>query len=1364
MQTKSIKSYLLAAMLAASWGANASDFMVDELCYNITDAVAKTVEVAEYDYKVDGQVVRPTNTEVVVPATVTNPNDGLTYRVTALGENSLMSTYIRYTKITLPEGLLAIKQGAFTNQRNVTELVLPSTLKTIETTFSEMYGLTELSIPESVESMTSIESLHLKKLTIKGCPTIHPRTLGYVTGSGEYEMTYLFNQSYNYNVDIVLESTTPPVLPELSAIYYSDLYNSRFSFLHVPNGCSDAYNNATGWNLATVVAEGYGDPDEYKTVNNIRYYRDSHRAIGVSVAAPIEGTLRVPSSILFDNIQKRLPVERLASKMLQRGDAEALAGLNITDVYFGQNMKILDANALYSDKVKVDLITIPATVEYVGRSFVSTSGMRMMVFEGAPKIARQAIESVQMVRFMSETLPTVEDLSLSSSKTRIIAPNLGSIAKFEALFPENSVFTGYAQADGISYALTKDNTVAAICSSDALTEATIRASIAIDGTTMPVKRVYDGLFSFNSKLVKVTLPEGLTDIGYSVFYYCEKLADIQLPSSIETIGGGAFMMCKKWKGAVVLPHLKSLGYQAFRESAVVSADFTGSQLTAIPDEAFYKCQNFKSIVIPEGVTTIGNAPFYDTYLTSLTLPSTLTSIVSLGYMTRMKTVTCNAVTPPALDNYQPFNCMLYVPFGSVGAYRQSENWNKSHSFITSGVDTVDGLSYYFGDTDARLCGVDTSVAGTDIVIPEQVVKDSHTFSVNSIAEGAFQNSKVETVTVPSVFTEIPNSTFGSCKALTKVTLPDGLTSIGVSAFANCSELTEINVPESVTSIGETAFYNCQKATTLTVPSGLTSLGRAAYKCSGLSGALSFPLGITEVTDDAFCDTQLTSVTLHDGVTKVGSKAFFGCSELASLSLNEGLTTIGYEAFKYCNNIADLVLPTTLNFIDRDAFSLVNKRVESRLAEPFALNSSMFSKCTIVVPIGSVDKYKALSSNGWDASNNYVTFDGEADGLLYQADDAEAWLVGAADGTTSVAVKDELAIADGVVLPVTRVDCTFKDNKQIQSISIPAAVTSLGAEFASGCEALQTVTFRAGSQLQTIGASAFQGTALQAIEIPEGVTALPDKCFYQCASLESIDLLGQVGKVGMSCFYQCTALKSVDFGDETVTLGKEAFYNCTNLETVACSNPFVIADDDRNYGYEFYGCRALKAVRVSSMSHLIRTFYDCTSLASVGIEEGCIDIGLSSFENCTSLKRIVLPSTVQYVGSSAFDGVELTELTCLAVTPPTIASQNAFSDYTARLCVPAESIDAYSTANYWQLFGSIGDLSTSNVATVAGDGVTVTAEGRTIRVGGLEDSVMIKVYSTSGKLIYVGTDRMVEVPNPGFYVVQLGSGARKVAVM
>lgn len=68
-----IKICLLAAMLAVATGIQASDFVVDELCYNITDAEAKTVEVAKYDYAVDGEMVRPTKMDVVVPPTVVNP-------------------------------------------------------------------------------------------------------------------------------------------------------------------------------------------------------------------------------------------------------------------------------------------------------------------------------------------------------------------------------------------------------------------------------------------------------------------------------------------------------------------------------------------------------------------------------------------------------------------------------------------------------------------------------------------------------------------------------------------------------------------------------------------------------------------------------------------------------------------------------------------------------------------------------------------------------------------------------------------------------------------------------------------------------------------------------------------------------------------------------------------------------------------------------------------------------------------------------------------------------------------------------------------------------------------------------------------
>lgn len=118
-------------MLAVATGIQASDFVVDELCYNITDAEAKTVEVAKYDYTVDGEMVRPTKMDVVVPMTVVNPNDNQTYRVTALGDGAftvygLRGGWFDYTSIVLPEGLLEIKANAFSGQRKLTSLVIPN--------------------------------------------------------------------------------------------------------------------------------------------------------------------------------------------------------------------------------------------------------------------------------------------------------------------------------------------------------------------------------------------------------------------------------------------------------------------------------------------------------------------------------------------------------------------------------------------------------------------------------------------------------------------------------------------------------------------------------------------------------------------------------------------------------------------------------------------------------------------------------------------------------------------------------------------------------------------------------------------------------------------------------------------------------------------------------------------------------------------------------------------------------------------------------------------------------------------------------------------------------------------------------------
>lgn len=788
-----------------------SDFVVDELCYNITDAEAKTVEVAKYDYTVDGEMVRPTKMDVVVPMTVVNPNDNQTYRVTALGDGAftvygLRGGWFDYTSIVLPEGLLEIKANAFSGQSKLTSLVIPGTVKSVKTKFAQMSGISELTFPASVKEMVTIESGRIQKLTIEGSPTITAGSRDYITGSVTNNIVYFIDNDTSYkNVEITLTSAVPPTLPEVTRIQYK-AYSGRTT-VHVPEGCSDAYN-AAGWNQAEVLVEGTDHAD----VDGIRYYHDSHRAIGYDVVSELNGPLNIPQTVQIGG--KTYPVEVLAVRM----------------------------------------------------------------FEG------------------------------------------------------------------------------------------------------------------------------------------------------------------------------------------------------------------------EGESLIKN--------------------------------------------------------------------------------------------------------------------------------------------------------------ITAITLNEGLTEIGEMGFFNCSKIKELELPASLTTMGSNAFWN---------------------------------IGIKVV----------------------------------------------------CHSAAPLTLPKSTTY------------------------SYQFKKCTVIVPVGSVAAYVAATDKGWDESNTYLTFAGLADGVEYRANDTEAWVTGVADDTVVADIKDYLSI-DGSQMPVTRIDVAFSGKTQLQKVTVPAAVKALPENMFRDCTSLNAVTFASGSQLQTIGKWAFMSTAVAAIEIPEGVTELPDGVFKNCLSLTEITLPSNLVSVGGGCFYNCKALTTVNVCADNLTIADRAFYSCESLETINSANPLQLSSDISKLGMEFEGCKSLKAVSVAGGMIGSFAFDGCESLVSVGIAEGVKTIGEYAFDGCTSLKRILLPASLQEIKHETFRNVVFEEITCLAVTPPSIRD-NTFTDYSAHICVPAESMAAYAAATGWKEFSNIGDLTTSGVSAVAGDGLSVAVCDGRICVDGVGETEMIKVYSAGGMLVGMGLNRQVEVPSPGVYIVEFKKGTVKVAI-
>ena len=231
--------------------------------------------------------------------------------------------------------------------------------------------------------------------------------------------------------------------------------------------------------------------------------------------------------------------------------------------------------------------------------------------------------------------------------------------------------------------------------------------------------------------------------------------------------------------------------------------------------------------------------------------------------------------------------------------------------------------------------------------------------VTNIGDSAFEGCNALTnVTISSSVTNIGDYAFFSCTGLASMTIPDSVTIIGDSAFKGCTGLTNIIIPDSVTNIDAFAFEECKGLISITIPKSITRIGEYAFwYCSGLrniyindlaawcnikfdnfhSNPLScaqylylngelvtnliIPDEVTNIGDYAFsCCTGLASITIPDSVTSIGDGAFCGCTGLTSITIPDSVTSIGDIAFSDCERLTSVTIPDSVTSIGKRAFS------------------------------------------------------------------------------------------------------------------------------------------------------------------------------------------------------------------------------------------------------------------------------------------------------------------------------------------------------------------------------------------------------------------------------------------------------------
>ncbi len=128
----------------------------------------------------------------------------------------------------------------------------------------------------------------------------------------------------------------------------------------------------------------------------------------------------------------------------------------------------------------------------------------------------------------------------------------------------------------------------------------------------------------NTAIKKITLPEGITEIGDGFCLGLKNLAEINIPSSVTVIGENAFDWCSKLDNIVLPENLKSIGRCAFRGCENLQNIIIPDSVIHIGLSAFSGCTLLSSVEIGSSLLSIETYTFYDcSSLTSVTIPSSV---------------------------------------------------------------------------------------------------------------------------------------------------------------------------------------------------------------------------------------------------------------------------------------------------------------------------------------------------------------------------------------------------------------------------------------------------------------------------------------------------------------------------------------------------------------------------------------------------------------------------------------------------------------------------------------------------------------------------------------------------------------------
>lgn len=491
-------------------------------------------------------------------------------------------------------------------------------------------------------------------------------------------------------------------------------------------------------------------------------------------------------------------------------------------------------------------------------------------------------------------------------------------------------------------------------------------------------------------------------------------------------------------------------------------------------------------------------------------------------------------------------------------------------------------------------------------------------------------------------------------------------------------LTMITLPATLVSIGELAFYFCWNLSSISIPAKVKSIGEYAfYGCYALN-SLSVNISnsrYSSLNNVLFNKTQDTLLVCPN-------------AKIGSYTIPSTVKHIGNSAFENCYNLTAITLPNSLISIGTYAFAYCSGIVGNLTIPPSVttVSDGAFYGCynlsgTVTIPASLINlgsfcflECNSLKSFSVDPNNQYYA---SSNDVLYSKNQDTLFVCpGAKTGAFTIPNTVKLIGSHAF----------YMCSKLTGTLTIPQITDYIGYYAFYGCSQISSYAVNAlNAYFSAESGILFSKSKDRIIICPtakSGNISLP-------ANTEIIDA---------GAFNNCINITgNIHLPASLSYMGEYAFYNCPGIAgfTVDATNVYFSASDgvlfSKNLDY-LYMCPLSKsgsyAIPTSVQYIGFSAFDGCDKLTDINIAPSVLEIGAYAFKSCTGISSLTIPQNVNIIGAGAFYACSnLTNLGVAKSTPPMVDYYTLYliDKQNCTLLVPVGSLSLYNKAPYWEEF-------------------------------------------------------------------------------